>query len=180
MYGFLICKQLCAKTKWQRERVNVEPGNLKIYFKTKENVRLLYFTFNEWFHLSLLSASSGTGFPLSGQPLDADTRAEVTCQAEGGRRTLKGSGRLTLWAKKIKGKRNKTRETEMHFLSPAFTSSQMSSNRWLHPIGKMAPGQPICRFISYMPKKDMCRKKLQCMRLASHLVSIICNFFLFI
>lgn len=97
-------------------------------------------------HLGLVSRCLGS-------PMDADTRAEVTCQAEGGRRTLKGSGRLTLWAKKIKGKWNKTRETEMHFLSPAFTSSQMSSNRWLHPIGKMAPGQPICRFISYMPRK---------------------------
>lgn len=41
----------------------------------------------------------------------------------------------------------------MHFLSPAFTSSQMPFSRWLHPIGKMAPGQPICRFISHMPRK---------------------------
>lgn len=145
MYGFLICKQLCAKTKWQRERINVEPGNLKISFKTKENARLLYFTFNEWFHLSLLSASSGTGFPLSQQPHGCWHKSRGNLPGWGWEKGAQKIRPTDTLSKESKRKRKCT-----FALQP---SSQISFSRWLHPIGKMAPGQPICRFVSHMPRK---------------------------
>lgn len=140
------------------------------------------FTFNEQFHPTLLSPSLRTCFPLSLAALvDADTRTEVNCHHEGGRKKdaqrSKSADNLSKdnqgKTKQNKGNRNELSFSNLHIQAKCpLATHYTKQTRWLQ-------ASQFRGFVT-RAKEAMCRKKLQYMSIESHLASIMCSSLLFI